>query len=84
MDAGDIYQATKDAFIDAMAEVKPQPRLMRIDEFMAEDEEGQPVRVVGVIDDPDLMRFVVIEEDEDGQIYPIARQAIFKAGTFAK
>ncbi|MBX5132524.1 hypothetical protein HJB80_07585 [Rhizobium lentis] len=77
-DQRDMYEAMRNAFTDALAEHKSRPRLMRIDAFDAEDEDGTPVRVIGVIDDDDAMKFVVIEEDEDGAIFPVARQLIFK------
>ncbi|MBB2753344.1 UNVERIFIED_ORG: hypothetical protein GGI57_004066 [Rhizobium aethiopicum] len=43
---------------------------MRVDAFDAEAEDGKPVRVIGVIDDDNMMKFPVIEEDEDGAIFP--------------
>ncbi|MBY5614212.1 hypothetical protein [Rhizobium leguminosarum] len=76
----DYYNATKDAVADALAEHKSRPRLMRIDAFEAEDEDGTPLQVIGVIDDDDMMKFVVIEEDEDRAIFPIARSLIYKKG----
>ncbi|MBB4580387.1 hypothetical protein GGE45_002717 [Rhizobium aethiopicum] len=80
MDYGELYNATKAAFTDALAEHKSRPRLMRIDAFDAEDEDGTPVRVIGVLDDNDAMKFVVVEEDEDGAIFPVARQLIYRKG----
>lgn len=78
MEYGELYEATKSAFIDAMAETKPAPRMIAIEPFDAEDDGGESVRVVGIIDEVDVMRFIVIEEDEDGAIYPIARTSIFR------
>ncbi|PDT09781.1 hypothetical protein [Rhizobium sp. M1] len=78
MDYGELYNATKDAFTDALAEHKGRPRLMRIDAFDAEDEDGTPVQVIGVLDDDDAMKFVVIEEDDDGAIFPVARSVIYR------
>ncbi len=80
MDSRDMYEAMKCAFIDAMATREPAPRMMRIDPFDAEDEDGLPVRVVGVYEDDDMMKFVVVEESEDGEIYPVVRRGgIYKA-----
>lgn len=83
MDYGEFYNATKDAFTDAMAEHKSRPRLMRIDAFEAEDEDGKPVQVIGVIDDDDAMKFIVIEEDEDdvGAIFPFACSRVYRKGS---
>ncbi|KAA9386905.1 hypothetical protein [Neorhizobium galegae] len=81
MDYADHYSATKDAIIDALAAVKPSPKMMRIDAFDAEDDGGEPVRVIGVIEDDDILKFLVIESDADGEIYPIARSHIYKKGT---
>ncbi|MGK9261202.1 hypothetical protein KXS15_09585 [Sinorhizobium meliloti] len=78
MDSNDMYEAVKHAFIDAMATREPAPRMMRIDPFDAQDEDGEAVRVVGIIDDEDMMKFVVIEEGGDGEIYPIARSSIYR------
>lgn len=81
MDSSEIYEAVKCAFIDAMETRGPQPQMMRIDPFDAEDDAGEPVRVVGVYDDADIMKFVVIEEGADGEIYPIVRKSIYRKGT---
>ena len=83
MDYAETYGAVKAAFLDALSEHKKQPRLMRIEAFDAEDADGEPVRVVGIIDEDDGMRFVVIEEDAEGEIYPIARSQIFRKGSAA-
>ncbi|MGR9372319.1 hypothetical protein [Rhizobium leguminosarum] len=80
MDYGELYNATKDAFTDALAEHKTRPRLMRIDAFEAEDEDGKPLKVIGVIDDDDMMKFVVIEEDEDGAIFPSPCSTVYRKG----
>lgn len=80
MEYAEMYEATKAAFLDAMAESKKQPRMMAISPFDAEDDAGDPVRVVGVIDEEDGMRFIVIEEESDGSIIPIARTSIFRRG----
>jgi hypothetical protein len=80
-----MYEAVKYAFSDALAEIKPKPHMMRIDPFDAEDDGGDPVRVIGVIDDDDdMLKFIVIEEDQDGAIYPIARTTIYRKGSGAK
>ncbi|ACE92042.1 hypothetical protein RHECIAT_CH0003094 [Rhizobium etli CIAT 652] len=78
MDYSELYNATKDAFTDALAEHKGRPRLMRIDAFDAEDEDGKPVRVIGVLDDDDAMKFVIIEEDEDGAIFPVPCSSVYR------
>ncbi len=80
MDYNDHYSATKDAIIDALASVKPPPRMMRIDAFDAEDEDGETVRVIGVAEcqEDDILKFIVIETDEDGQVYPIVRTTIYR------
>jgi len=83
MDARDMYETMKTAFVDALAERKPEPPMMRIDAFDAEDEGGDPVRVVGVTVEDDMLKFIVIEEDADGAIYPIVRTQIFKKGSLA-
>ena len=84
IDGAEVYEATKAAFIDAMADMKNRPVMMRIEPFDAEDDGGDPVRVVGIIDDDEsFIRFVVIEEGEDGEIYPIVRSTIYRKGTAA-
>jgi hypothetical protein len=83
MDSGDIYHAVKEAFSDVLAEMKPSPKMMRIDAFDAEDDGGDPVRVIGVIEDEDILKFLVIEDGGDGELYPIARSHIYKKGTAA-
>ena len=84
IDDADVYEATKAAIIDAMADMKNRPVMMRIDPFDAEDETGDPVRVVGIIDDDDdFMRFIVVEESEDGEVYPVVRRTIYRKGTAA-
>ena len=84
MESGEVYEAVKCAFIDAMAEMKTRAPMMRINEFEAEDESGDPVRVVGIIDDDDdFMRFIVVEESEEGEVYPVVRRTIYRKGTAA-
>ncbi|AIC27073.1 hypothetical protein IE4771_CH01956 [Rhizobium etli bv. mimosae str. IE4771] len=80
MDYGELYRATKDAFTEALAEHKTRPRLMRVDPFDAEDEDGKSVRVIGVIDDDDMVKFLVIEEDEDGAIFPAPCSTVYRKG----
>lgn len=83
IDAGEVYESTKAAFLDALA-AQPKPaRMMRIDPFEAEDEDGETVRVIGVYDDHDDMRFIVINEEESGEIYPVACRTVFKKGSIA-
>ncbi|SSC67328.1 unnamed protein product [Ciceribacter selenitireducens ATCC BAA-1503] len=68
-----------------MEEVKAKPRMMKIDRFEAEDDAGEPVTVVGIIDDDEeFIKFIVIEEWEDGELTPIVRRNIYKKGTAAK
>lgn len=63
IDAGEVYESTKAAFLDALASQPKAGRMMRIDPFDAEDEDGEPIRVIGVYDnDGDDMRFIVINE----------------------
>lgn len=84
MSVEENYALMKDAVTDAMTEMKTSPRLMRINEFDAEDESGDPLRVVGICDAGDDLQFVVIGEWDDGEIYPtIMRTPIYKKGTAA-
>ncbi len=69
MDFQEHYESTKAAFTDALAGVKQQPVMMRIDPFDAEDEDGEPIRIIGVYDDHNEMRFIAIHEMENGEIY---------------
>lgn len=78
MDERTLYETTKAAFADALAERPAAPRMMRIDPFDALDEAGDPVRVIGVYDDQEDMRFVIIVTESDGEIYPIAARSIYK------
>ena len=78
MDERTLYEATKAAFADALAERPAAPRMMCIDPFEALDEEDNIVRVIGVYDDDDDMRFIVIDSDETGEIYPVAVRSVFK------
>ena len=78
MDSSDMYEAMKHAFIDAMATREPPPRLIRIEPFDAVDEDDAPARVVGIYDDEDMMKFVVIAQEEDGEIYPIVRTNVYR------
>lgn len=80
MDSRETYEAMRAAFTDALAEHKPEPPMIPIDPFDAEDEGGDPVRVVGITTDDDMLKFVVIEEDADGAIYPIVRTSIYRKG----
>ncbi|MBV2183844.1 MAG: hypothetical protein WC048_18050 [Rhizobium sp.] len=84
MEYAEIYEAVKCGFIDAMEEMKAKPRMMKIDRFEAEDDAGEPVTVVGIIDDDEeFIKFIVIEEWEDGELTPIVRRNIYKKGTAA-
>lgn len=85
MEHAEIYEAVKSGFMDAMEEMKHKPRMMKIDQFEAEDEAGEPVTVVGIIDDDDeFMKFIVVDEWGDGELTPIVRRNIYKKGTAAK
>jgi hypothetical protein len=84
MDYSEHYEAAKAAFIDAMAETTPRSQMMPVEAFDAEDDGGDPVRVIGVIEDGEVLKFLVIEESEDGEIYPIARTTIYRKGTAAR
>lgn len=79
MDERTMYETTKAAFADALAERPAAPRMMRIDPFDALDEGGEPVRVIGVYDDHEDMRFVIIATEADGEIYPVAARSIYRA-----
>lgn len=70
----------KDGILAANEKSEPVRRLMPILEFAAWNDEGRPVRVIGVADDDeDVMSFVVIIEDVDGdEIYPIIERSVFK------
>ncbi|WP_145964866.1 hypothetical protein [Rhizobium leguminosarum] len=83
MDERTVYEAVKHGVTDALAQNKSRPRLMRVDAFDAEDEDGKPVRVIGVIDDDDMMKFVVIEVDEDGAIFPVPCSTVYRKGAAA-
>lgn len=81
MDAREMYDSTKAAFLDALSAQPKEVRMMRIDPFDAEDEDGGPLRVVGIYDDDREMRFVVIEEQADGELMPFACSSVFKKGS---
>lgn len=81
MDERTLYEVTKSAFADALAERPAAPRMMRIDPFDALDEEDNVVRVIGVYDDDDDMRFIIIDGDETGEIFPVAVRSVFRAST---
>lgn len=83
MEGQEIYEAIKAAILDASKEQHrpPQGPMMPIEPFDAEDEVGDPLRVVGVIDMPDDMKFVVIEESDDGEIRPFPCSAVYRKGT---
>ena len=83
MDYQEHYESTKAAFNDALAGVKQQPVMMRIDPFDAEDEDGEQIRIIGVYDDHNEMRFIAIHEQENGEIYPSPISPIYKKGTAA-
>jgi hypothetical protein len=83
MESHEIYEATKDALTDTLAAVKVRPVMMRIDPFEAENGEGDQLHVIGVVDEGDILQFIVIEEYEDGEIYPISRESIYEKGTHA-
>jgi hypothetical protein len=83
MDSREHYELTKSAFEDALAGVKQPPLMMSIEPFEAEDDMGEPIRIVGVYDDDSDMRFISICEGEDGEIYPVAIRSAFKKGTSA-
>lgn len=84
MDERTLYDVTKSAFSDALAERPAAPRMMRIDPFDALDEDGEPVRVIGVYDDEEDMRFVIIATEPDGEIYPVAARSIYRAPSAEK
>ncbi|MQB20525.1 hypothetical protein DXT90_07745 [Agrobacterium tumefaciens] len=83
MDSRESYEIMKAAFSDALSEAKTAPRIMRVDPFEAEDDLGDTVRVIGVYDDDDDMRFIGVCKDQDGMIYPVALRTLFKRGTAA-
>lgn len=83
MDERTMYETTKAALADALAERPAAPRMMRIDPFDAVDEDGDPVRVVGIYDDHEDMRFVIIATEPDGEIYPVAARSLYKAPSVA-
>ena len=78
MDERTLYETTKAAFADALAERPTPPRMMRIEPFDAFDEDDTPVRVIGVYDDESDMRFIIIDEDASGEIYPVAARSVFR------
>jgi len=79
--ASEVYESTKAAFLDALAAQPKAARMMRIDPFDAEDEDGETIRVIGVYDDDEEMRFIVINEEASGEIYPVACRTVFKKGS---
>lgn len=83
MDSQEHYESTKAAFTDALAGVERQPLMMSIEPFEAEDEDGEPIRIIGVYDDHNEMRFIAIHEMENGEIYPSPISPIYKKGTAA-
>jgi hypothetical protein len=80
MEYEDMFSAVKDGVMAANAEKAQPSRMMPINPFDAFNDEGRPVQVIGVIDDEDHMRFIVIIEDvdSDGENYPIAEHSVFK------
>ncbi|UXT48857.1 hypothetical protein FY136_06215 [Agrobacterium tumefaciens] len=86
MDGRETYEIMKAAFSDALSEAKTAPRIMRVDPFEAEDDLGDPVRVIGVYDNDndDDMRFIGVCEDQDGMIYPVAMRTLYRRGTAAR
>lgn len=78
MDERTLYETTKAAFADALAERPAAPRMMRIDPFDALDEDGDTVRVIGVFDDDEDMRFIIIASEDGGEIYPVAARSIYQ------
>lgn len=83
MDSQEHYESTKAAFTDALAGVERQPLMMSIEPFEAEDDMGDPVKIIGVYDDENDMRFIAVCECEDGEIYPVAIRTAYKKGTAA-
>lgn len=81
IDAGEVYESTKAAFIDALAMQPKAARMMRLDPFEAEDEDGNAVKVIGLYDDDKDMRFIIIDEQEDGELVPFACSQIYRKGT---
>lgn len=78
MDERTMYETMKAAFADAMASRPAAPRLTSIDPFDAFDEDDTPVRVIGVYDDDQDMRFIIVNEDASGEIYPVAARSVFR------
>lgn len=48
-------------------------------EFDAVNDDGRPVRVIGVVDEEDMMKSIVIIEaaDGDAEFYPIVENSVF-------
>lgn len=77
MNFEETYEAVRSGVAAAME--RPTSRsMMRIAEFDAVDDEANPVRVVGIVDDDeDEFHFVVIVE-VDGEIFPSVRASVHR------
>jgi hypothetical protein len=75
-----IYAPTAGTRRTATAEREPARRMMPLTEFDAVKDEGRPVRVIGVVDEEDMIKSIVIIEDADGdgEFYPIVEDSDFK------
>ena len=70
----------RSAFTDAMADHRPQPRLLRIDPFEAFNHDGVPVRVVGLTHDGDDLDFICLKSIDGDEILPTIESSVYKSG----
>ena len=75
-----VFEAVKDGVKAAIAEQPFRQTMIPIQAFEALNDEGRPVRVIGVVDQEDCQRFLVIleAEDDSGEIYPVVENSVFR------
>ncbi|NHT75081.1 hypothetical protein G8E10_04830 [Rhizobiaceae bacterium CRRU44] len=78
MDTAELYRAVREGFTDALEDRKPAPQMVAISPFDAFDEDDEPVRVIGIVDDPEFLKFIVIVEEEGGEIFPLACRSVYR------
>jgi predicted cupin superfamily sugar epimerase len=83
------YEDMRAAMLDALSEHARQQEeraptvaagMLPVAPFQAETEDSERVTVIGVATNPahDYLEFVVIKEDEDGEIYPTTAGTLWR------